>query len=354
MKTLPLHDTHARPGAALTEDAGWQVPASFGNPDTEYRAALGAAAVFDLSHHTKVELAGPEAREFLHNLCTNDVYNLPVGGGCEAFLTTNKARIVAHVWVGHYEQPDGGVLRLDAVAGQAGRVLDHLNHFLISEQVELTDRTDALALFRVAGPNAAAVLRTGLAVDGADLAPFENRRVDGCHVRRQSLLGVDGFDVFCPASDANEVWQRLQRAGATPAGVNAYETLRVEAGLPKYGPDIDENRFVVEVGRAQAISYTKGCYLGQEPIVMARDRGQVNRMLVGVVADGNVPLPHDARLVRDGNEVGQVKSSVWSPRLGKAIALAYVRRGHQEPGTELSLDASPPERRVIVAALPFV
>jgi folate-binding protein YgfZ len=354
MQTLPLHDTHARAGAALTEDAGWQVPASFGNPDTEYRAALGAAAVFDLSHHTKVELAGPEARAFLHNLCTNDVKNLPVGGGCEAFLTTNKARVVAHVWVGHYEQPDGGVLWLDAVAGQAGRVLDHLNHFLISEQVELTDRTDALALFRVAGPNAAAVLRTGLAVDGADLAPFENRRVDGCHVRRQSLLGVDGFDVFCPASDANEVWQRLQRAGATPAGVNAYETLRVEAGLPKYGPDIDENRFVVEVGRAQAISYTKGCYLGQEPIVMARDRGQVNRMLVGVVADGNVPLPHDARLVRDGNEVGQVKSSVWSPRLGKAIALAYVRRGQQEPGTELSLDASPPERRVIVAALPFV
>src|SRR5439155_24178755 len=119
-----------------------------------------------------------------------------------------------------------------------------------------------------------------------------------------------------------------------------------------YGMDIDENRFVVEVGRAQAISYSKGCYLGQEPIVMARDRGHVNRTLLGIgVAQGDAPAC-GARLFHDGNEVGQITSSVVSPRFG-IIGLAYVKRGSQEPGTALVIEPETDGRQATVAALPF-
>src|SRR5207247_5829951 len=126
-----------------------------------------------------------------------------------------------------------------------------------------------------------------------------------------------GFSLICQSGVAAELTQSLTDAGAVLAGNQTFEVLRVEAGTPIYGADIDENRFVVEVGRTQqAISYTKGCYLGQEPIVMARDRGHVNRTLLGVkVAKGEV-VARGARLFHEGNEVGQLTSSVVPPRFG--------------------------------------
>jgi folate-binding protein YgfZ len=144
------------------------------------------------------------------------------------------------------------------------------------------------------------------------------------------------------------------QAGARPAGLEAYNVLRIEAGTPVYGPDIDESRLVMEVGRtAQAISYTKGCYLGQEPVVMARDRGHVNRTLMGLRLREREVVPHGTRLLRDDKEAGQVASSVFSPRLGTAIALAYVRRGHQEPGTIVEVETSAGRRTAEVVSLPF-
>src|SRR5207244_9526745 len=143
-------------------------------------------------------------------------------------------------------------------------------------------------------------------------------------------------DIVCLRSLAANVWGLLLRAGAKPAGLQAYESLRVEAGTPVYGVDMDETRFIVEVGRtAQAISYNKGCYLGQEPVVMARDRGQVQRTLLGLKLAGEEPVPPGSKLFRDGKEVGVTASSVVSPGLGRPIAMAYVKRGNQEPGTNV-------------------
>src|ERR1700733_8055331 len=124
----------------------------------QYRAATEGAALFDLSHYGKIELAGPDARIFLHNLCTQDVKNLPSGAGCEAFLTTNKARVIAHVWIGHEATPEGSRVLLDMIAGQAEKVFGHLNHYLISEKVELADVTRDFGILRLAGPGSAAIL----------------------------------------------------------------------------------------------------------------------------------------------------------------------------------------------------
>ena len=294
-----------------------------------------AAALFDLSDHGKIELAGPDARIFLHNLCTQDVKDLPVGSCCEAFLTTTKARVVAHVWITHRET---NVLWLDMVAGQSAKVLQHLNHFLISENVELNDRTEEFGMLRLVGPKAGELL--------AQLAITPTRR--------HRLLALDGYDLFLPTAEIDAQRQRLIDAGATLGSSQTYQTLRVEAGLPEFGIDIDENRLAMEVNRtAEAICYTKGCFLGQETIVMARDRGQVNRLLRGVkVADG-VPLAAGTKLFRNGEEVGQVTSSVLSPRLGHVVALAYLRRGSSDAGTEVVIEPTTDGRTGIVSTLPF-
>jgi tRNA-modifying protein YgfZ len=361
MKTLPLHDDYVAAGADFDDGGSCLVPGHFGDPDGEYRAAIASAVLIDLSCRSKIELAGSEARAFLNNLCTNEVKSLAVGAGCEAFLITAKGKVVAHLNVGHYQLQDAANLWLDAVADQATDIVEYLGHYLISEQVELADRTPDFGLFHLCGPSAAAILQRAVGQDFAGLPLLHNRAVnwpwDGLsgHIRRNHMLGLDGYDLFCPAAASLNLWRQLRDAGAVPTGMETYETLRIEAGTSEFGPDFDKQRFVVEVGRtAQAICHTKGCYLGQESVVMARDRGQVNRTLMGVQAQGPELLASGARLLRGADEVGQITSATYSPRLSQAIALAYVRRGNQEPGMELVAEPLDAARTVTVCALPFI
>jgi folate-binding protein YgfZ len=354
----PLHDVTAQAGAVFTDDAGWQVPARFGDVAAEYDRVRSAAGVFDVSPRGKVELTGKEAALFLHNLSTNDINDLPVGAGCEAFLTTNKAKIVSHLYIYALLLHDGRpALWLDAPAGTSEKLIQYLDRYVISEQVEFADRTREFAQMHVAGPQAHALLEKALLDDVPALEDLQHMMrtfgvSDTCHIRRHDLLGVPGYDVVCLAARAGNVWQMLTRAGAKPAGRETYEILRIEAGTPELGLDLDENTFAPEVGRTkQAICYTKGCYLGQEPIVMARDRGQVNRTLLAVkLPDG--PVPHNSLLYNDGKEVGRVTSSVVSPRLG-AVGLAYIRRGSQEAGTGLTVEVNGARKPAVVAGLPL-
>ncbi len=355
----PLHEATTKTGAIRVEDAGWLVPGHFGDAAAEYAQARSGCVVFDQSHRGKVELTGKEAASFLHNLCTNDINDLPLGAGCEFFLTTNKAKVVAHGFVYHVRLGDGRpALWLDLEPGTAEKVIQHLDRFVISEQVEFADRTREFAQMHLAGPNAIAVLERALMDEIPPLAELQHmERTFGadvtCHIRRRDPLSLPGYDVVCLRARAEAVWQLLLRSGAKPAGKEAFEGLRVEAGTPIWGADIDENTFAPEVGRtAQAISYGKGCYLGQEPIVMARDRGQVNRTLLGVKLPAGV-VPRGSLLFRDGKEVGRVMTNVVSPRLGTAIGLAYVRRGNQEPGTKLGMDLGGQWQPAEVVKLPF-
>lgn len=356
----PLYDVTAAAGAVFADSAGWDVPARYGDVRAEYDAARRGAALFDLSHRGKVEVAGGDAASFLHNLTTNDVKNLPVGAGCEAFVTTATAKVVDHLLIYHVLlSGDRDAYFLDLEPGRSEKLIQYLDRYVISEQVEFADRTREFAHMHLAGPQAKAILEKALVDDVPDLEPLQHMvRTFGSsshsHVRRHDPLALPGYDIVCLRSVAANVWGLLTRAGGKPAGLEAYELLRVEAGTPLYGADIDENRFVVEVGRTpQAICYTKGCYLGQEPIVMARDRGQVQRTLLGLKLAGTGTAPRGAKLFRDGKEVGVTMSSVLSPALGQPIALAYVRRGSQEPGTQLEVEADGQRCGAEVMPLPF-
>src|SRR5262249_30626853 len=235
-----------------------------------YQQAREHAVFFDLSDRGKIVVSGPDARTFLHNLSTNDIKNLRPGTGCEAFFATAQARAVAYALI-FCEKADGQELFwLDVEPGLAEKLVKHLDRYIISEQVELADRSAEFGQWHVARPEVESILTAAALGTDIRLRPWDR-------------LDVLGRDILCPRADNERVRQALSAAGAAHAGPDIFNVLRVEAGVPIYAIDIDDNRFVVEVGRTQqAISYTKGCFLGQEPIVMARDRGHVNRMLMGL------------------------------------------------------------------------
>ncbi len=347
----PLHAVEEQAGANFVESAGYSLPARYDDPPAEYRAATTGAALFDTSHAAKLELTGPDAPQFLHNISTNDIKSLPLGGGCETYFCDARARALFVAWVYHVRLADGrNALWVETTPGRGQALLKHLDKYLIAEAVELADVADQFAQMHLAGPAAKDVLERALAADVPDLAEFQHmERTFGatatCSIRRRDPLGVSGYDVVCLPQRAEGVWRMLTAAGAKPAGLETYETLRIEAGTPVYGVDIDENRFVMEVGNAaRAVSFTKGCFPGQEPIVMARDRaGRVNRSFLGLkVLDGGPP-PHGTKLLRDGQEVGVVTSSAKSPRLGAPLALGYVHWKHAEPGMRLTAESQPVE-----------
>lgn len=326
-------------------------------PPPGYEASLHAAALFEQSHRGKLEVSGPDAPTFLSNLSTNDVQQLPLGGGCETYFCDHRAKVLAHALAYHVLVEGKHAFWLDVAVCRKDALLQHLDRHLISEQVELIDHTATFAQFHLAGPAARSVLEKVIGSAIPELSEFLHmERTLGmhstCHIRRYDPLGVPGYDLVCRIERADAVRQMLQAAGATLGGADAYEILRVENVTPLDGIDIDENRFVMEVARApRAVCYTKGCFLGQEPIVMARDRaGHINRAFLPLkVLEGGV-IPSGAKLFAGVAEVGLVTSSVLSPRFGAAIALGYVRRGFQSPG--LQLHAETPEGRRLLEVLP--
>jgi folate-binding protein YgfZ len=333
----------------------------------DYAAALTSAVLFDTSGAAKLLLTGPDAPMFLGNLCTNDVKNLPLGGGCEAYFCDARAKVKFQAWIYHVRLGDGRhAMWVETTAGRNTELVQYLDRYLISERVEIADHTTDFAQFHVAGPKAAEVLAAALGEAVPELPAFAHtERTFGrdatASVRRRDQLGVPGFDVVCRTAAAEGVKGMLLAAAgprepAVVGSAETFETLRIEAGTPLYGKDIDDNRFVMEVGHAaRAVSYSKGCYLGQEPIVMARDRaGHVNRALLGLkVLDGG-PLPPGTKLVRDGQEVGLVTSCCDSPRLGVPVALAYLKWKHQEPGTRMEAETPAGRQTVEVVGLPPV
>ncbi|HSQ54960.1 MAG TPA: hypothetical protein VLM40_04370, partial [Gemmata sp.] len=249
------------------------------NATPDYAAAIAAAVLFDTSAAGKLLLTGPDAPMFLGNLCTNDVKNLPLGGGCEAYFCDPRAKVQFAAWIYHVRLHDGRhAMWVETTRGRDAELLKYLDRYLISEQVEIADVTDQFAQMHLAGPKAADVLMKALGEPIPDLPEFTHmERTFGagatCSIRRRDQLGVSGFDLVCLKERAEGVRGMILAAGATPGSPDTFETLRIEAGTPIFGIDIDANRFVMEVARApRAVSYEKGCFLGQEPIVMARDR----------------------------------------------------------------------------------
>jgi folate-binding protein YgfZ len=353
----PLDQTHRRLGAVLSERDGWALPASYGDTTAEYgavRDGLGAGLI-DLSSRARVEVSGAEAVQFLNGLITNDMKTLADGAWMPAAFPTPQGRLIASTRV--MRRGDAYLFDSDPISRE--RLFKALERFTLAGDFRVADRTDETAQLSVQGARSAELV--GLAL-GQEAAGVERGRVVttewkgmGLSIIRASHTAEDGFDFFVEAGHAAPLWEALAAAGARPVGQDALEILRVEAGLPRYGVDMDETNIVTEAGLDEAVSYTKGCYAGQEIIARIHWRGHVSKRLAGLRFQDEREVEPGARVVlADGKEIGRVTSAKLSPRLGQTIALAYVKYDYLAPGTQALVVVGDTQREATVAELPFI
>lgn len=309
----------------------------------DYAALAEEVGIVPLGPQSQVELRGSDRATFLNRMCTNKIDSLSPGQGCEAFLTNPKGRVVAYVFV--WAGPESLVLH--SAAGQAEKILTHLDYFLIREKVELHDRSQAWTEWLVAGPRSEQLLGSIFHIElPQEYLSHADAELAGSpvSVRRLQWDEPPMFLLSSNTEAAQGIAQRLCDAGARRCDQRAAEALRIESGWPEYGRDISEENFPQEVARDDwAISYNKGCYVGQETVARIASRGHVNRLLVGLRFETTDAVPAGTEVTAGGQSVGNVTSAIFSPRLGSALALGYVRRGHDQPGNRLESSAGPVE-----------
>jgi tRNA-modifying protein YgfZ len=300
----------------------------------QYQALTQAWGLVDVSNRTRLELTGKDRADFLSGFCTNDLRRLEPGRGCEAFLTNAKGRIIGHVLV--FCGPQS--LIVETVPGQVDPILNHLDRYLIREDVQLQDRTADWGELLIAGPHAGVCLSRWL---DRDLDERMREQV-WMSLYRIKLGDDDAYLAFMPRTDLGRRIAELTSLGARLCSDAVLDVLRIEAGWPQFGKDITDANLPQEVNRdALAISFTKGCYLGQETVARLDALGHVNRLLVSVRWHGSTIPAVGEQLEAEGQSVGTVTSVVWSPRYSAPLALAYVRTPHHYEGTPLQSAAGP-------------
>jgi folate-binding protein YgfZ len=347
-------------GAAFGQVAGHPVARHYGDGAAEYRAVRGSAALAARDDRARFRLWGKDPARMMHGLISNDLLKAAPGQGVYAAMLTAKGRMIADVRV--FRRADGEVLVSVAREAREG-TREHLKKMVPPLFARWADATDEIVEVGVYGPRSREVLGRVLGMEIPALAEdaFVEPEYGGARLlvaATREAGGEEGFDVFVAAERAAELWTALRAADAVPAGFGALETLRIEAGRPRYGLELTEETIPTEAYEStglmdRAISFHKGCYTGQEVIVRIAHRGHVNRHLRGLLL-GESPAPAArAPLVNPatGREVGWTTSAAFSPRLGQTVAMGYVRR-EIEPGGEVRIGAADgPSAQVV--GLPF-
>lgn len=328
---IRLFDLQKQAGAEFAPDSE-AAPLNYGNPHGEYAIAETEAGVVDFSQRSHLELTGRDRIKFLQNFCTNDLLPLQPGQGCEAFLTSLQGKVLAHLFV--FVGDDH--LAIESAAGSEDAIAAHLDKYLITEDVEIHRRTADWGEFLLIGSECIRRLADmGIAVD--DWKPYDHRTADidgiAFEIRRHDWTKQPGFSLIMPRSELAAIWSRLTERGFRPVGSQAFHALRIEACMPWDGMDITDDNLAQEVGRTEeAICFSKGCYLGQEPIARIDALGHVNRELRGLrLATGPIPAPGTPVFGKAGGAaIGTITSAALCYRNDLPIALAYLRRNHLE------------------------
>jgi len=380
MQSLALHEFFQGLDARIDELNGMELVADYGDVASEYAAFRESAGVVDLRFRSRICLTGADRTRFLHGQVTNDVKRLRTGDGCYAALVTAKGKMQSDLVICSLQDE----LLLDFEPGLTAAVSERLEKYIVSDDVQVIDVAPHYGLLTVQGPKAEFIVGLltlfpelpskqyqSLKISGATLGDvyLVNHARLGSHRRKEVEPGVPtdvrlltsaaaqpGFDLFVPTPALGAVADKLIAAaksvGGRACGWQALETARIEASIPRFGADMDESNIPLECGiEERAVSYSKGCYIGQEVINRIHSIGHVNRELRGLrLADDLKALPMKGdKLFHADKEVGYVTSAVRSPALNANIALGYVRREVNQPGTELSLRTATGDTVVKVA-----
>ncbi len=366
--TMPPDARGASPDApppAASVPAHAATPSSYGDVAAEYAAlrdvhplgTAGGAVVVDRSARFRCTFSGAKAAEVLTGLVTNHVLALAPGEGCYAVALTAKGKIIADLRI----FVRGDDLLVDTSPAAAAGWWTMIRKYVNPRLARYADTSAVTAELGVFGTRAHAVVADALSLRWEELhemSPFAHRAVDDggttVMLARVPDLGVQGFSLIAPAGHRDVLWRRLVDAGARPAGSDAVEIARLEAGRPEWGVEMDDTTLAQEANMdaLHAISYTKGCYTGQETVARVHFRGHVNRFLRGLRYGEEATIPRGAEVLDEAGKVmGDVRSAVRSPRLG-GIALAMLRREVADE-SEVTVRWDAGEARARVVPLPF-
>lgn len=315
----------------------------------------GGAGLIDPSARGRILISGTEAVMFLNGLITNDMKTLAPNTWMPAVFPNVQGRLLAAVRVIHRE--DGFLI--DTENATRNTLVKLLERFTLAGDFRLADLTENTAQLSIQGTKApeimAAIFGEPLANLGRNAVASADWQGEQVAIIRASHTAEDGFDLFVDATAGEILRDTFIKAGATPVGDDMVETLRLEAGIARYGIDMDETSVVTETNLDDAVSFTKGCYIGQEIIARIKYRGHVAKKLAGLIFEGEASLESGGKIFSsDDKEIGRVTSFAFSPRLNRTVALAYVKYDYLAPGTSVSVESSGTKVAAAVAELPFI
>lgn len=322
--TTPLHDAHLRSGARMVPFAGYSMPVQYDSVIAESKAVRERAGMFDVSHMGRLRLMGKRALEFLERVTTNDVAKIPISDGHYSLLPNSAGGVVDDIILYKISDEDFGMVVNASNHDKDVAWLQDQNQF----DVVIRDDTDETAMIAVQGPQAVEIL-ADLAADGDGLRARDmfgtlNTEIAGvpCFAARSGYTGEDGFELICEAGRADAVWNSLLQAGVAPCGLGSRDVLRVEAGLPLYGHELNDDMSPLCAGLGWVISKEKE-FIGSDKVAVVREQGAPVK-LVGVKLDGKRLPQADMFVSVEGAVIGRVSSGVYSPLLECGIAFAFV------------------------------
>ena len=361
MKTLALHAQHQSLGATFQPYGEWEAPFHYGNPRSEYEAIHQRAGLADLSLRGKCLVTGDDRVTWLQSIISNDILPLKLGQGRYSALMNHKGKILSYFRV--FLQPD--TLIIEDVGEVGDLTYQTLRKFLLyGTKAKLHNALDSWGLLLVSGPKSQDILQQAFNVEVGplqvlDTISFTLGDIQGFIARTEETGGQD-YELFARTDVLPPLWSHLlktgKEAGLQPVGREALETSRIEGGLARLGPDLNERIVPPEANLAEiAFSLSKGCYPGQEVVARMDTYGSVKRRMVGLIIDTeDQQLPEAGTKIFSGTrEVGWVTSSTFSPQLKKPIAFGFPLRDFTQPHTKLEIEIQGHRFPASVSTLPF-
>ena len=326
-------------GAAdVGEYRGATTAARFGDPQAEFEALRMGCGVYDLGFRAKISLTGGDRVRWLNGMVTNNIRDLAVGQGVYAFLLNPQGHILGDL--NAYNR--GESITVDTDCGQAEKTLATFDHYIIMDDVEVTNLSERLTALGISGPKAREVLAAaGFVIPEMQPLQIQSVKWQGaeCSLVRGEDPGRLSYEIWLEPASVRQLWDALLAAGAAPVGCEAVELHRIVSGIPRYGVDIRERDLPQETEQARALNFNKGCYVGQEIVERIRSRGAVHRKFTGFVADGAETIAAGTKVIAGEKEVGEITSADSLRFAGreKTVALGYIRREVGVPGREVMI-----------------
>ncbi|HSD31562.1 MAG TPA: glycine cleavage system aminomethyltransferase GcvT [Gemmatimonadales bacterium] len=356
LKRTPLHDFHVALGAKMVPFAGYEMPVTYpAGIGAEHRAVRERVGVFDVSHMGEFEVTGPDRNAFVQRVTCNDVAALRTGQAQYSGILTDEGTFVDDCLVYRFDDK----VMLVVNASNIAKDWEHIVAQKGGANVRLRDISDETALLAIQGPNAEALVAALSPIAVADIPyyHFTSGTVSGaqCFISRTGYTGEDGFELYCRGADAPRLWEAITGRGAEPCGLGARDTLRLEAGLPLYGNDIDDTTTPFEAGLGFIVKLDKAApFTGQTRLKRQKLEG-IQRRLVGFrVAEPKLVARHGFPVTLDGKAVDIVRSGTVTPTVNAAIGTTYLPTARAKPGTTISIDIRGRQAPAVVVQLPFV